>query len=110
VFDFEWVHFGYNIGLELALVMLWRMYRSAPPWRAASARPVGLHALTVLIVFQGCHSIEHIIKLTQYLFVPLFQSGKVPTPGLLPQVTGWPIFLVHFGFNMIVWTLMLLAL
>jgi len=23
---------------------------------------------------------------------------------------GWPIFLVHFGFNMIVWTLMLLAL
>jgi hypothetical protein len=33
----------------------------------------------------------------------------VPTPGILPTVTGWPIFLVHFGINMVVWVLMALA-
>lgn len=27
VFDFEWVHFAYNISLELALIALWLGYR-----------------------------------------------------------------------------------
>ncbi|MBI3362730.1 MAG: hypothetical protein HY023_16640, partial [Chloroflexi bacterium] len=29
VFDFEWVHFVYNIGLEVALIGLWLGYRSS---------------------------------------------------------------------------------
>jgi hypothetical protein len=59
-------------------------------------------------VFQGYHAFEHIVKLYQYLFIPLHQSGTVPTPGILPALTGWAIPLVHFWFNLIVWVLMVL--
>jgi hypothetical protein len=62
------------------------------------------------VLFQGYHSVEHVVKLYQYLVIPRYQSGVVPTPGILPQMTGWPIFLVHFGFNLIVWATMAVAL
>ncbi len=76
--------------------------------RAAPARQ-GIWLLAGLVIFQGYHSIEHIVKLYQYLFLPLYQSGMPPTPGILPLITGWRIFLVHFGFNTIVWVDMVLA-
>ena len=119
VFDFELVHFSYNIGLELILIWIWWLYRAASrddaraDWSTpADATPVsrlGFYLLTGLVVFQGYHSIEHIVKLYQYLFVPLYQSGMPPTPGILPIITGWPIYLVHFWFNTIVWVGMVLA-
>lgn len=107
VFDFEWVHFTYNVGLEIALIGLWLGYRSASS--ALPAVSSALRLLTGLIVFQGYHSTEHIVKLYQYLFAPLYQSGTVPTPGILPTLTGWPIFVVHFGINLMVWVLMTLV-
>jgi hypothetical protein len=109
VFDFEWVHFTYNIGLEVALILLWLAYRRTRQERPLPAISSAVPLLTGLVVFQGYHSIEHITKLYQYLFNALYQSGAVPTPGILPTVTGWPIFLVHFGINMVVWALMALA-
>ncbi len=109
VFDFEWVHFTYNIGLELALIALLLGYRRARQDNPIPAVSSALPLLTGLVAFQGYHSIEHITKLYQYLFNALYQSGMVPTPGILPTVTGWPIFLVHFGINMVVWALMALA-
>ena len=110
VFDFEWVHFTYNVGLELMLIGLWLAYRAAAKARTATVEPVGLSLLTGLVLFQGYHSIEHFAKLYQYLFVPLYQSGMPPTPGLVPLLTGWRIFLVHFWLNMVVWASMVAAL
>jgi len=110
VFDFEWVHFIYNIGLELTLIGLWFGYRRARGDDPAGVGRAGFGVLTALTIFQGYHSVEHIVKLYQYLFVPFYQFGIRPTPGFLPRVTGWPIFLVHFWLNMIVWAAMALAL
>lgn len=97
LFDFEWVHFFYNIGLEAMLIGLWAAHRRAAG--DGGRRSV----LTGLALFQGYHSVEHIVKLYQYLFVPFYQFGIRSAPGILPLATGWPIFIVHFWFNMIVW-------
>ena len=110
VFDFEWVHFTYNLGLEVVLIGLWLGYRQVRRDHPLPAVSSALPVLTGLVVFQGYHSIEHIIKVYQYLFNALYQSGVVPTPGILPTLTGWPIFLVHFGINLVVWALMVLAI
>lgn len=109
VFDFEWVHFAYNIGLELMLMGLWLAYRSAAKTNQEPISPIGLQLLAGLVLFQGYHSVEHFAKLYQYLFVPLYQSGMPPTPGILPLLTGWRIFLVHFWLNIVVWAWMMLA-
>ncbi|MCA1552767.1 MAG: hypothetical protein LC737_00150 [Chloroflexi bacterium] len=110
VFDFEWVHFLYNLGLEIVLIGLWWEFHSAERMTVSRTRQRGVWLLAALALFQGYHSIEHIAKLYQYLFIPLYQSGLPPTPGLLPQLTGWPIFLVHFWLNTVVWVTMVLVL
>lgn len=110
VFDFEWVHFIYNIGLELTLVGLWVGYRRARRDDPLSVSRAGFATLNALALFQGYHSVEHIVKLYQYLFIPFYQFGIRPPPGFLPGVTGWPIFLVHFWLNMIVWAALATAL
>jgi hypothetical protein len=107
VFDTEWVHVNYNLGLQLTLVAVWLIYRQLHGARTPRA---GLRALAGLVVFQGYHSVEHVVKLWQYLFVPAYQGGLVPTPGLLPQATMWPIFLLHFWLNAAVLAGMLAAL
>ena len=110
VFDFEWVHFVYNLGLEIALAALWLGYRSI--WQADASITLnrGIRLLAATAVFQGYHSIEHITKIYQYLFIPVYQSGLFPPPGILPDQTGWPIFLVHFWLNTIVWVAMVVVL
>ena len=110
VFDFEWVHFLYNVGLEIVLIGLWLRCRSV--WQADSSTRFnrGIWLLAGTTVFQGYHSIEHITKIYQYLFIPVYQTGLWPPPGILPYVTGWPIFLVHFWLNTIVWAAMVITL
>jgi len=110
VFDFEWVHFIYNVGLEVTLVGLWLGYRRARRGDPSGVSHRGPTLLTALVLFQGYHSVEHVVKLYQYLFVPYYQFGLRPPPGFLPHATGWPIFLVHFWLNMIVWAAMVAVL
>lgn len=111
IFDFEWVHYSYNIGLELALIGIWLGFRRLIKQNnSVKISQAGRRLLFGLVIFQGYHAVEHTAKLYQYLFIPLYQSGEVPTPGILPELTAWPIFLVHFGFNLIVWAAMVLSL
>jgi len=110
VFDFEWVHFLYNLSLEGILIALWLGYRNVAQTGREAPAHQGIWLLTGLAVFQGYHSIEHIVKLYQYLVIPLYQFGMPPTPGILPLITGWRIFLVHFWLNTIVWAGMVVAL
>ncbi|MGQ0602056.1 MAG: hypothetical protein ACT4QE_10220, partial [Anaerolineales bacterium] len=109
--DFEWVHFVYNLGLEIILIGLWLGYRRASQTsRDTPPSLSGIWLLTGLVVFHGYHSIEHMAKLYQYLAIPLYQSGMTPTPGILPLITGWRIFLVHFWLNTILWAGMVSAM
>ena len=109
VFDFEWVHFVYNITLEIVLLALCLGYYVLQRRKSLPLITDLMPMLIGLVAFQGYHAIEHITKLYQYLFIPLHQSGAVPTPGILPTLTGWPIPLVHFWINLIVWVLMMLV-
>lgn len=97
-----------RFGLEIAPVMIWLVYQTHS--QRASVDRGGLHLLTGLVAPQGYHAVEHIIKLYQYLFDPYYQFGLRPPPGLLPQATDWPIFLVHFWLNTFVTSLMALVL
>ncbi len=110
VLDFEWVHFLYNLGLEIVLVGIWLGYRKVRQAARLTTPHPRIQLLAGLALFQGYHAIEHITKLYQYLFLPAYQSGLPPTPGILPTLTGWPIFLVHFWLNTIVWAAMVWAL
>jgi len=110
VFDFEWVHFVYNVGLEIVLIRLWLAYRYVWQPDASTTLDRGIRLLAATTVFQGYHSIEHITKILQYLFIPVYRSGLFPPPGILPDQTGWPIFLVHFWLNTLVWAAMVVVL
>jgi hypothetical protein len=110
VFDFEWVHFTYNVGLEIVLIALLIAYRRSSRDQFSPLVVSAVIPLFVgMVLFQGYHSVEHITKMIQYLTNPIYQTGAVPTPGILPTLTGWPIFLVHFFINLGAWVLMALA-
>lgn len=105
-FDFEWVHFAYNWGLE-ALILIMAIYaRRSGAW-AQLSRPARW-TLVGLAAFQGYHALEHGVKMYQYLFVEWYRFGFHTPPGLLPEWIDQPIFLVHFWLNMGVWTLIVL--
>lgn len=106
-FDFEWVHFTYNFGLELALIALWLVFRRT---LTEGTHRKGMQVLTSLVFFQGYHAFEHVFRIFQYLFDPLYSLGLQPPPGILPVVTGVPSFAIHFWLNMMVWMVLALAL
>jgi len=82
VFDLEWVHFAYNVGIEAALlgiVGLFRLWRN--PW------------LVTAVALQGYHVVEHVEKLQQWLA----NGHHSPTPGLLGM--HFSLVELHFVFN-----------
>lgn len=105
--DLEWVHAAYNWALEAFLVGLLLL---ALRWRVwTSLDRLGRMALLSVVALQGFHAFEHGLKMAQYLFVDWYRWGYHPPPGWLPQATGWPIFVVHFWLNQLVWALVALA-
>ena len=95
VFDLEWVHFVYNSGLEvgfLAVFLLWR--------RAVRIVPA---SLTLVVVFQGYHVVEHMVKMIQYYALGITIGPR----GILGHVA--PLIWLHFAFNLIVLALVILA-
>ena len=87
VFDFEWVHFTHNVGLEFMLIGLWLAYRQAPRAGFASDSRLGIHLLTGLVVFQGYHSIEHITKLVTVHGICPWKKGKTGVPIKVTKVS-----------------------
>lgn len=88
VFDLEWVHFAYNVGIEVALlgmVALFRLWRN--PW------------LVGAVVLQGYHVVEHVEKLQQWLG----NGHHSPTPGILGM--HFSLVELHFVFNTTVFLL-----
>lgn len=89
--DLEWVHFVYNNGLYILLVIatvaVLRDRRIRPP--------VGWLWLGATLAVQTYHVFEHIVKIAQHL-----TTGADPAPGIL----GFVIDLVwlHFSINMVV--------
>ena len=90
-FDVEPVHLIYNLAFLLLLGAVFygcRRDRSVIPARPALV--MGL--LTVSFVFQGFHTVEHVVKMVQF-----FQTGMNGTPGI---VGHWiPVVFLHLGYN-----------
>ena len=108
-FDSGWVHFVYNIALGLALISVYLYHRrNKESWLLASR--LSRFSLATVVILQGYHALEQIVKLYQHYFVPIYSFLHQPTHGLLPLATGWPIIPVHFWLNSIVWGLIALAL
>jgi hypothetical protein len=107
-FNFEWVHFTYNVGLELAVIALGLCYYLLQKRKSLPLIGKTMPFMLVLVIWQGYHALEHIIRMVQYLTNPVYRSGQAAPPGLIPLITDWPIPLVHFWINMVVWLLMAL--
>lgn len=95
VFDLEWVHFVYNSGLEVALLAAFLLWR-----RAGRIVPA---SLTLVVVFQGYHVVEHVVKMIQYYALGITMGPK----GILGHAV--PLILLHFAFNLVVVALVILV-
>ena len=88
IFDLEWVHFVYNASLQvaiLAILFYWvRNVRQPLPFAVKAAA-----------VFQGYHTVEHIVKMYQYYALGITVGPK----GILGFVV--PLIWLHFFFNLI---------
>src|SRR5688500_738396 len=89
--DLEWVHFVYNAGLFVLLVLSTLTVLRDPRIRP----PAGWLWLGGVLAVQTYHTVEHIVKITQHL-----QTGADPAPGILGFVIdlAW----LHFIFNALV--------
>lgn len=92
VFDLEWVHFIYNAGIWVPLVLGYVWYR-----RAGAPMPFALRAI---VWFQGYHVVEHIVKMYQYYAMGITIGPK----GILGYV--FPLIWLHFWLNLIVLVLL----
>jgi hypothetical protein len=89
--DLEWVHFVYNNGLFILLLVATAALLSDRRIRP----PVGWLWLGAALAIQTYHVFEHVVKIAQHL-----TTGADPAPGIL----GFVIDLVwlHFTINMAV--------
>ena len=87
-FDFEWVHFTFNLLIWVPLVAVYIWYR-----RSGALMPF---ALSTIVWFQGYHFVEHVVKMYQY-----YALGVVIAPkGILGYI--FPVIWLHFWLNLIV--------
>jgi hypothetical protein len=90
-FDVEPVHLIYNLGF---LLLLGGVYLGCLRDRSVIPRrpELVIALLTVSFVFQGFHTLEHVVKMVQF-----FQTGMNGTPGI---VGHWiPVVFLHLGYN-----------
>jgi hypothetical protein len=88
IFDLEWVHFLYNSSLQVAILAILIF------WRRNIREPLPI-VVTAAAVFQGYHTVEHIVKMYQYYALGITVGPK----GILGYV--FPLIWLHFFFNLI---------
>lgn len=96
IFDFEWVHFVFNVSLGAGLVLIFIWCRRT----AGHALPLSLRAVVWL---QGYHVVEHVVKMLQY-----YVSHAEPSKGILGFV--FPVIWLHFWINMLVLALIVVLI
>jgi hypothetical protein len=101
VFDIEPVHMVYNAAFLLLIGLVWvgcRRDFGAIPRRG----PLVTRLLAIAFVFQTWHSIEHVVKMWQYV-----ETGLNGTPGILGY---WiPVVFLHLGYNTALYVPVVLA-
>ncbi len=96
-FDFVWVHFVFNVGIFLAIVVIWRWWSSGGAgWQDG---PRGRTWFLALVIFQGYHAGEHVLQMIQY-----YALGADPPTGLIGMVV--PNVIAHFDLNLILMVLL----
>jgi hypothetical protein len=96
VFDLEWVHFAYNSSLEIGFLAVFVLWRRAD-------RTMIPPLLSLLVLFQGYHVVEHVVKMIQYYALGITMGPK----GILGHAV--PLIWLHFAFNLIVLALVILV-
>ncbi|MDP8959532.1 MAG: right-handed parallel beta-helix repeat-containing protein, partial [Actinomycetota bacterium] len=103
VLDNEWIHLGFNSVLMIALLAAaFGLGRSGlRRWRRR--RPHGLAAFAGVLVMQGYHQVEHLVKVSQ-----LLSLGIAPAPGIAGR--AFDLVWLHFSINLAVTALLVVAL
>ncbi len=107
-FNFEWVHFIYNVSLEISIVVLWLGYKHLNTHMNIKAINTSMPLFVWLVIGQGYHAFEHIIRMIQYLSDPIYETSGTLPPGLIGLVSNWSIPTIHFWINMVVWSIMVI--
>ncbi|MFN8635019.1 MAG: DUF2330 domain-containing protein [Chloroflexota bacterium] len=101
VFDVEPVHMVYNLAFLLLLAGVWIGCRRDPAAIPMNADRV-MWLLKVSFVFQIWHTVEHVVKMYQFI-----QTGLNGTPGILGY---WiPVVYLHLGYNTLLYAPIVVA-
>jgi hypothetical protein len=97
--DVEPVHVGYNAAF---LLLIGLIYWQGLFWRERRVQPLAFWLMTFALLFQSYHFVEHIFKIAQFI-----ETGRNGTPGILGS--HFNVVWLHFGFNTIVYSVMVAA-
>jgi len=100
-FDVEPVHLVYNLAFLLLLGGVYLGCKRDPRAVPRNASAV-MQLLAVSFFFQGFHTVEHIVKMVQFV-----QTGLNGTPGIFGY---WvPVVFLHLGYNTALYVPVVLA-
>jgi hypothetical protein len=91
VFDIEPVHLAYNLAFFWLVVVLYRLAGAHRPDLWARGM-IAWWLLTVTLVLQSYHVVEHVFKIAQF-----WDTGRNGTPGILGST--FDLVWLHFWFN-----------
>lgn len=98
--DIEPVHLVYNGALLLLIALT--CYLGGFFSRKSRQRPLAVGLVSVALLFQSYHFVEHIFKMAQFI-----ETGMNGTPGILGHVFN--LVWLHLTYNTIVYLPLLLA-
>lgn len=98
----EWVHLAYGGPFLLVMITLLLGYSLLRGRSWLATRPLLYYAFVGVVLFDGYHETEHLVKIRQFL-----ETGVENTPGLLGQFVN--VIWLHFFFNSVVYTALLVV-